>query len=820
MTTDLFDASQAFGRAVAAYNAGKISDAEKICQQIIAKDKASSDVFHLLGVVQSARNQFDSALENFERALALDSNNAKILTNRGIALQELGRFQEALLSHDRALVLLPNDAEVLNNRGVALQQLKRYDEALDNFDRAIQFQPNYINAHFNRAVLLQAIRRLDEALASYDRALRLFPNDPQANCNRGVILHELERLDEALASYDRALAAWPNFPEALSNRGTTLRELRRFDESLASFNRALSLRPNYAHAYCNRGNTLQDMKLHLEALSDYDRALVLQPDYFEALYNRGVVLMELKRYEDAVLSYDRALAIRPDFVEALKRRGETLCELNRSQEAVAGYERTLAIQPEYTEAKFGLCTAELPILYADEEEIIRCRAAFERRLRLLHGEVMQQSSQSALFRNAFSSQLYYLPYQNRNDRDLQRLYGEMVCRLMAARYSPAALSAPPKPNEPVRIGFVSGFFHWHSIWKIPMKGWMEQLDRSRFRIFGYHTSGSQDDITVAAEKNCDKFVQGAFSLDQWRDAILADSPHVLIYPEIGMDPIAAQLAMQRLAPIQCQGMGHPETTGYPTLDYVLSSDLMEPDDGQLHYTEKLIRLPNMGVYYEPLDMPPISIARTDIGLRSTATIYWCPQSLFKYLPQHDQIFPRIAREVPDSQFIFIESPNGIREINELFWTRLKKAFSVFDLRAEDHCVVLPRQDRRKFGAIAAQCDIALDSIGWSGNNSTLENLDHDMPIVTMPGQMMRGRHTMAILKMMGVTETVVGSMDDYVSTAVSLAHNQTRRAELRSKIAANKHRLYRDRSCILALDDFIENAARGLRGSPLPEAAG
>ena len=142
------------------------------------------------------------------------------------------------------------------------------------------------------------------------------------------------------------------------------------------------------------------------------------------------------------------------------------------------------------------------------------------------------------------------------------------------------------------------------------------------------------------------------STDAWRRTILADAPDALVYPEIGIDPIAVRLAAQRRAPVQCNFWGHPETSGY----YFLSSDLMEPPDGDNHYTEKLVRLPNLSIYYEPPRIPPLVMNREELGLRLTATAYWCGQSLFKYLPELDDIYPRIAREVRDCQFVFIRPP--------------------------------------------------------------------------------------------------------------------------------------------------------------------
>src|SRR4029450_704946 len=138
------------------------------------------------------------------------------------------------------------------------------------------------------------------------------------------------------------------------------------------------------------------------------------------------------------------------------------------------------------------------------------------------------------------------------------------------------------------------------------------------------------------------------------------------------------LASLRLAPVQCLTWGHPETSGYPTIDYFLSSDLMEPPGGEDHYTEKLIRLPTLSVYYEPSDDDSVDVTRQGLGLRPGATAFWCGQSLYKYLPQDDEVYPRIARAVPDCQFVFIEHPNG-KAATEVFWRRLTQAFAAHGL---------------------------------------------------------------------------------------------------------------------------------------------
>ena len=63
---------------------------------------------------------------------------------------------------------------------------------------------------------------------------------------------------------------------------------------------------------------------------------------------------------------------------------------------------------------------------------------------------------------------------------------------------------------------------------------------------------------------------------------------VLYYWEIGTDSANYFLPFQRLAPVQCTSWGIQVTSGIPTVDYYLSSALVEPDDATSHYSETLL----------------------------------------------------------------------------------------------------------------------------------------------------------------------------------------------------------------------------------------
>jgi tetratricopeptide (TPR) repeat protein len=341
---------EAMKRAVAAYEHGRLGEADDLARAILGVRPDYFDALHLIAVINARQRRLDEALASYDRALAVQRDHAGALCNRGVTLHELKRFNEALASYDRALAARPDYAEALFNRGITLQELKRFEEALASYDRALLLRPTYAEALSNRGNTLHELNRFDEALASYDRALALQPDHAAALFNRGRTLHELKRFDEALASYDRAVAVRPDHAEALCNRGNVLLDLKRFDEALASYQGALAEWPDYTEALYNRGTALRELKRPEEALASYERALAVRPDHAEAFYCRGVVLRELKRLDDALASYDQALALKPDYFDALNNRGVALHDLQRFAEALASYDRALAVRPDYVPA--------------------------------------------------------------------------------------------------------------------------------------------------------------------------------------------------------------------------------------------------------------------------------------------------------------------------------------------------------------------------------------------------------------------------------------------------------------------------------------
>lgn len=581
----------------------------------------------------------------------------------------------------------------------------------------------------------------------------------------------------------------------------------RLAEAEASYTESLRLGPMSAEVRHNLAICRKRMGRMADAADGLRRCVALCPDRPEFANALGWLLRDMGRIDEAADVLGRLALIRPGDADLLLSLGLLLKRVDRVDEAVDVFGRAVAARPGYVGARLGHAMAQLRTVYRYPEEIDEVRRRYGDALAAMVDAV--PLTDPAAVESAATAvgtfQPYFLAYHAQPDRALQQTYGRFICEAMARRYPQWSERPPMPPREPdgrLRVAVVSGFFRWHTIWKLFIRGWARGLDRRRLVLHGYSTDGSGTTVPPAFASDFDRFVVCGGDVEGLARAIAEDRPHVVLYPEIGMDPQTVRLAGLRLAPVQCVSWGHPDTTGMPTIDYFLSSDLMEPPGAEQHYTERLVRLPGLGIHYpalkvgaEPVDLAPHGVAPDDV-------VYLCCQFVSKYLPQHDQVFARIARAVPRARFIFI-NPRADRRTGWLM-DRLRRAFAAEGLDAARHVVMLPYLSPAQYQGLNQRADVYLDSIEWSGGNTTLEAVAAGLPIVTLPGSLMRGRHTAAILQVVGVTETIAQDLDGYVDVAVRLGLDGDLRRAVAARVAAGAARIHEDTRPLRALEAFLE----------------
>lgn len=693
------------------------------------------------------------------------ANTARTLQT-ALQLHQAGQFPQAEDAYRKVLRNDPLNADALHLLGVLLHQTGQHEAAIEYIGRAISRNSSQALFYNNLGAAYQALGRLSEAQASLMRALRLKPDYVDAHNNLGAVLHSLGNLAEARTH----------------------------------FVTALRLKPDLAAAHNNLGNVLKDQGQAADALECYQRALRLKPDFAEAFNNIGSVLQEQGRLSEAADFYQRALRVRPEYAAACSNLGNVYRDQGKWSEAIGCFERALALTPnDGLRIKAALVT---PVIVESADAILQHRGRIAEHLARLLNEDL--SVADPVFDVGLTS--LYLAYHGRDDRNLQSEMAALYTRATPTLPFAAPHCTPtrcPAAPEPIRIGFISRHFHNHSNARLNV-GLVRALSRRDFRVVLLRFPGHDDAYGEFVQQSADEVVTLAVHLETARRQIAEQQLDVLFYTDIGMEPLTYFLAFARLAPVQCTTWGVPATTGIPAIDYFISSVDLEPVDADRHYTENLVRLENLPTfYYAPQTTP--SKSRTELGLDEYAALYVCPQSLFKIHPEFDGLIGEILRTDPRGQVLLLAG-------QQPHWTDLlsRRLRSVIPDVAE-RVKFLPRQSPEDFLQILRTADVLLDPIHFGGGNTTYEAIEFGTPIVTWPGEFMRGRVTYACYRKLGVMDCVAADRDEYVRIAVRLANDRAWRDQIQNRILAAKHVLFENAGAIRELECFFKNAVHESR---------
>jgi protein O-GlcNAc transferase len=678
----------------------------------------------------------------------------------------------------------------------------RLSEAEAVYREMLAINPADIDALHFSGVAAHQRRDHERAAQLISQALALNPSNAPAQNNLGIAFAAQGKRDEAITCYRQALALAPDYFDALFNLGNSLSEGGDFDEAAACYQKAVALRPDSPEAHFRLANAHKDRGRGDEAVASYRDALTLRPDSFEIYNNLGNVLHEQGRLDEAISCMRQALALKPDFADAHFNLGNMFRDRDRPEEASGCYRQVLSLDPEHAEARWVLAMCQIPAVHESEADVARRRVAFASELAALD-RWFDGKRIAAGAATVGALQPFRLAYQEENNRDLLQRYGNLCARIMADWQVRQSL-APVKRRDhagTMRVGIVSGHFRQHSVWDAIVKGWFQRIDRERFSLHAFYLGSYVDEETRVAQSLAARFEQGKADLRQWIEAIVDAQPDVLIYPEVGMDPMTVKLASLRLAPVQIATWGHPETSGLPTMDYYLSAEDLEPADAQTHYTERLVALPRLGCFYQAAQVPAADPELGNVDLDSKSPLLLCPGNPLKYPPQHDGIFPEIARRLGRCRFVFFV--HWARGLSGKLRQRLAAAFSREGLDFDQFAVFIPWQQKPAFYGLLRRADVFLDTIGFSGFNTALQAVECGLPIVTREGRFLRGRLASGILRRMGLPELVAQSEEAYVELAVRLARDAEYREHIRSRIVASRHVLFEDMAPIRALEDFL-----------------
>ncbi len=265
----------------------------------------------------------ERALTDFNRAIALDTQNAHALAQRGLVRLNMQQYETALQDFNRAsemdtaiaqgkVAIAPTTTTLPALRGEAQRLAGRYDAALTDLTRALAAHTQDRWAFARRGAVLRLLGRYDEALADLSQALALNNRDMWALAGRGETYRLLGQYEEALVDFGRAIDRYDRDIWTIAHRGETYRLLGQYEEALTDFNHALNLDGQYAWALAHRGETHRQMGNGQAALDDFNQALALNNRDAWALAQRSETHDQMGQQRAALGDLDAAIKAAPE----------------------------------------------------------------------------------------------------------------------------------------------------------------------------------------------------------------------------------------------------------------------------------------------------------------------------------------------------------------------------------------------------------------------------------------------------------------------------------------------------------------------------
>ena len=681
--------------------------------------------------------------------------------------------------------------------------------ARTHVESALRLNADDALAHYASAELEERAGNAVAAIEHLERAVALQPSFMAAHQQLGILRGERGETQRAADAFSRVVALNPQDARGFNNLGNALRTLGRSGEAQAAFERAVALRPDYDLAVANAASMRRDAgDVHAaEALlrATLGRATGKPPSRTLFVMLAGL-LRERGALDEAESLYRRAIAMAPAAsAREWLNLGRVLVERDEPTRAHDAYRKAFDLDPKDLRGALA-SRLSLPMIYDGAADLANARTAYRQALSELHGVadrlVSGLTSDQLLDGLRWSN--FFLAYQGGDDRELQASYGALAAR-MIERAAPAWRS-PVAPRAAggrrLRVGFASAFFRDGTAGRY-FRSWLTDLPRDRFEIHVYHLYPGLDAIAAEIRARADRFVE--FGGSRARPSIVApairdDELDVLVYPERGMDHTAFALAALRLAPAQLAGWGHPVTSGHATIDGYVSCAAMEPPGADAHYVEPLLRLPGIGTCYRRPSLPERP-RRAQFNLPEHRVLLLCPQSLFKVHPDNDDLFARVLSANANAMLVMFEGRHA--NVTERFMRRLTPAFERHGVSIRERMIVLPSLPHADYLRVNLACDAMLDTLHWSGGNTTLDALACGLPVVTLPGEFMRGRQSAAMLRLAGAEALIAADPDDYVRIASRLVDDAAWRNGMAGTVRAGRDALFDRREPVQAFSELL-----------------
>ena len=414
-----------------------------------------------------------------------------------------------------------------------------------------------------------------------------------------------------------------------------------------------------------------------------------------------------------------------------------------------------------------------PRIYRNTKEIHYFRKKFEKIINHILVSLEKKTISDEDRINIINSKTnFLLSYQQKNDIELNKKYQNLCKKILNKS------SLDTNFNDK-KILFISGFFRKHTVSKLFFNFIEEMSFIEDFEVHLLHLSNKEDEWTEMYKKLKINYNKST-NHKKIYNFLQKEKFGSIFFLDHAMNNISQSIINYKQAKNYFMFWGHPVTTGSSNVDFFISSELMDYNN-EKEYSEKLILLDGIGINYK-LDN---NLKNVKISDPKENSIY-IPQSLFKFLPKYDYLIGEILDQNKLSSISFIKDKDPYSKLK--FIKRIKKIPNI--KRNFNRIIFLDGMDQVSYYQQLCNQKIIVDTIGWSGGNTTMEALYLNKPVITIKGKNLRGNHTAAILQKLELNELIANSYSEFLSLIKKINTDQNFYNLIVSKIKKNKNLIF------------------------------
>ncbi|NJL58421.1 MAG: hypothetical protein HC887_00980 [Desulfobacteraceae bacterium] len=177
------------------------------------------------------------------------------------------------------------------------------------------------------------------------------------------------------------------------------------------------------------------------------------------------------------------------------------------------------------------------------------------------------------------------------------------------------------------------------------------------------------------------------------------------------------------------------------------------------------------------------MTRIGMNIPANATVYCSGAKIFKILPEVSSAWAKILSRVPNSYLVLTPfHPNIAQAPIRPFIKRINTQMSEAGVDFSRIRFLKAMPTRADLQGMMSVCDVYLDSFPYTGACSLTDPLNVGLPTITISGKTLRNNVAAAILRNIGIEETIARNSEEYIEKAVMLGQNPAYRNMIRQKI--------------------------------------